>query len=208
MPVQVKCQWCGKESISAIRKGKTAKYCSRQCYWKAWEGDHPELYKLPNRICEECGKEFHPRDKNHGKRFCSRECLLAWRARQRKVKCIVCGKEFLRDNANEKFCSQECWHTYNVGSQQATFNNWLTTDKRGYTRFTVGHPKHTGEYLHNVIWREVYPDGVCQICGKPIEAVHHIDDNKSNNDIKNLIGLCNSCHHKIHQPKGIKIGTK
>jgi len=72
MPVLVKCQWCGKEILSAIRKGKTQKYCSKQCYWKAWEGDHPELYKLPNRICEECGKEFHPKDKDHGKRFCSR----------------------------------------------------------------------------------------------------------------------------------------
>jgi len=44
----------------------------------------------------------------------------------------------------------------------------------------------------------------CQICGK-IElynnrelSIHHIDYNKQNNDPKNLIALCDSCHSKTN----------
>ncbi len=199
MPVDVKCQYCGKGFSSDIRKGKTAKYCSKPCYWKAWEGAHPELYKVPNRICEECGQEFHPKDKDHGKRFCSRICLLIWRAKQRTVKCVVCGKDFQRDNAGEKYCSHECFWKQNTGASQSSFNEWLTTDERGYTRFTVGHPNHPGEYLHNVIWREIHSDGVCERCGKEVQAVHHIDKDTLNNNPTNLMGLCHTCHSRIHR---------
>ena len=42
----------------------------------------------------------------------------------------------------------------------------------------------------------------CQICSKKRiikkHAVHHIDYNKKNNDPKNLITLCNSCHTKTN----------
>lgn len=207
MPVLVKCQWCGAEILSDIRKGKTKKYCSKQCYWKAWEGDHPELYKLPNRICEECGKEFHPKDKDHGKRFCSRECQRKNGRLKRTVNCIVCGKPFLRDNANERFCSQECFHEYNHGENNGKFNNWVTQDERGYIRYTDGHSEYGGKYLHQVIWYEANPDGVCEDCGGKVEHVHHDDNNKQNNELGNLVGLCSSCHLKRHHPKGIKIGA-
>ena len=208
MPVLVKCQQCGKEILSPIRKGETYKYCSRTCYSEAWKGDHPELYKLPNRNCDECGREYHPKDKEHGKRFCSKTCLLAWRARQRKVNCIVCGKEFQRDNKGERFCSHECFWSWNVGDNNARFEGWLTQDKRGYIRFTVGHPEYGGQYIHSILWHEANPDGACEDCGGEVEHVHHRNDNKRDNGLSNLAGLCNSCHMKRHQPKGIKIGSK
>jgi len=51
-----------------------------------------------------------------------------------------------------------------------------------------------------------YRDGYkCKICGVPeIECrrklnVHHIDCNKENLRIENLISLCVSCHMKLHQ---------
>jgi len=34
---------------------------------------------------------------------------------------------------------------------------------------------------------------VCRVKGKPVQ-IHHIDDDKSNNDIKNLAVLCFDCH--------------
>ncbi len=42
-----------------------------------------------------------------------------------------------------------------------------------------------------------YSDRTCCVCrvkGKPVQ-IHHIDDNKSNNDIKNLAILCLDCHN-------------
>lgn len=208
MPVILKCKWCGREFKAIARTQRQQRYCSKPCYWKAWEGDHPELYKLPNRICEECGKEFHPKDKDHGKRFCSRECQRKNGRLKRTVKCIVCGKEFQRDNANEQFCSQECFHGYNHGENNGRFNGWLTQDGREYQRYTNGHPKYGGKYLHQVIWNDANPNGVCADCGALVGHVHHDDKDRSNNRLSNLVGLCNSCHMKRHNPKGTQVGKK
>jgi len=43
---------------------------------------------------------------------------------------------------------------------------------------------------------------LCNVCGygEFIRSlvVHHIDGNRDNNDLDNLIPLCRSCHRKIH----------
>lgn len=47
----------------------------------------------------------------------------------------------------------------------------------------------------------------CCECGSPQDEsirrleVHHIDENKKNNDKSNLISLCKSCHRKVHNSK-------
>ena len=47
-------------------------------------------------------------------------------------------------------------------------------------------------------------DYICQFCGisqeKFIEklSIHHINYNKKNNNMSNLISLCNSCHMKTN----------
>jgi hypothetical protein len=57
---------------------------------------------------------------------------------------------------------------------------------------------------------------ICQICGIPeLECnerlnIHHIDYNKNNHDIKNLVSLCHSCHAKTNydRNKWIKFFSK
>lgn len=39
---------------------------------------------------------------------------------------------------------------------------------------------------------------ICQICSKYGDGVHHIDYNKQNDDLNNLIVLCKSCHTKTN----------
>lgn len=48
--------------------------------------------------------------------------------------------------------------------------------------------------------RETY---TCPECGRGIEEVtqfqvHHKDENRRNNDLDNLVGLCRRCHHDLH----------
>lgn len=49
-----------------------------------------------------------------------------------------------------------------------------------------------------------YFDNRCQVCGKHQKrekrrlAMHHLDQNKQNNNIKNLMVLCSQCHTLIH----------
>lgn len=46
--------------------------------------------------------------------------------------------------------------------------------------------------------------GQCMFCGQEDKlSIHHIDNNgrrvkEKNNDLNNLILVCNSCHHKLH----------
>ena len=40
--------------------------------------------------------------------------------------------------------------------------------------------------------------GKCEICGEPAKMVHHIDEDKSNHSIDNLIALCLACHESLH----------
>ncbi|AMM44945.1 HNH-type endonuclease [Bacillus phage SP-15] len=52
---------------------------------------------------------------------------------------------------------------------------------------------------------------VCENCGVTdvILEVHHLDHDRSNNDISNLCVLCRICHHKIaHKYGKIKINTQ
>ena len=44
----------------------------------------------------------------------------------------------------------------------------------------------------------------CQICERKAILVHHIDKDNSNNDPKNLISLCQSCHGKLHSSRNDK----
>jgi len=40
--------------------------------------------------------------------------------------------------------------------------------------------------------------GRCEICGKPARLVHHIDGDKSNHNINNLMAVCLKCHSPLH----------
>lgn len=71
---------------------------------------------------------------------------------------------------------------------------------RGGTSFEI-YPREFSRSLKEFIRsRDNYQ---CQICSKRVYKsrhghVHHIDGNKANNDIENLVLLCSSCHEKIH----------
>ena len=54
--------------------------------------------------------------------------------------------------------------------------------------------KHTQET--NVLKRD---DNKCQICFDNLKLqIHHLDGDKKNNKINNLITLCYECHRKLH----------
>jgi 5-methylcytosine-specific restriction endonuclease McrA len=45
---------------------------------------------------------------------------------------------------------------------------------------------------------------ICKRCGtedKRVLEAHHIDSNRKNNTIQNLVWLCRNCHHLVHNHK-------
>lgn len=101
------------------------------------------------------------------------------------ISCAYCGKNFKRlksiidkSKSGLSFCSKECGNKY---------KNSLTINYENATN-----------YRRNAFLK--YPHK-CAKCGydedERILEVHHIDENRNNNDITNLIILCPNCHKKI-----------
>ena len=55
---------------------------------------------------------------------------------------------------------------------------------------------HSSEYRQKCIHVK---GEACDICNSPEDVVHHIDGDRSNNNIENLVPLCNACHGKVHR---------
>lgn len=77
MPVEVKCQWCGVSFPSAIRKGVTAKYCSKVCYTALRRAEGDEKAEKEWGIsrysdCRRCGGRF--RMLYRGQQYCDGMC--------------------------------------------------------------------------------------------------------------------------------------
>lgn len=102
--------------------------------------------------------------------------------------CIDCGQEIWSCNTR----CRTCWDMYNIGERNPSWKGGIS-----FEPYAVGWSRRLKESVRK---RDNY---TCQECGKPqaecLEklCVHHIDYNKQNLDIKNLISLCRSCHSNL-----------
>ncbi len=115
--------------------------------------------------------------------FCSRECYGIFC--RKEVSCIVCGKMILA-GLNKKTCSRACSNINRTGTKYKT--GIFKKDK-------VKTYRHLKMRLMNIRGK------TCQKCGyakDKILQVHHIDENRNNNDLDNLQLLCPNCHFEHH----------
>lgn len=117
MTVPIVCGWCGETfNVFPSRVGKR-KHCSKVCFDAAQAGSRPDLNKLADRNCLQCGDLFHPSDNT--KRFCSRSCAGSYRfnpnqrgeKNTRTIACERCGTPFKRGSRSNRFCSWECYNS-------------------------------------------------------------------------------------------------
>lgn len=115
------------------------------------------------------------------------------------VNCSNCGKKIrktksrlLSSKHGVYFCSRKC---KDIGQQIG-----------GIKEIQPQHYGKTQTNYRKIAFREYKK--VCSICGydefPDILQVHHIDENRLNNNIENLLVVCPNCHSKIHH-KLIKI---
>ena len=94
--------------------------------------------------------------------------------------CKCCGKQFIWEGRQytkafekAKFCSRSC-----ANNRQS----WWNENATHYRTIALHH------------WKEE-----CAICGfDKVVAIHHIDENKQNNNPHNLIPLCPNHHEMVH----------
>jgi len=64
---------------------------------------------------------------------------------------------------------------------------------------------------HDLAWSavkeyfEIRLDGMCELCGEVPDkiSVHHKNGNGLDNSRENLMGICPSCHMKLHHHRGL-----
>ncbi len=94
--------------------------------------------------------------------------------------CDCCSKEFIWEGRQytksfekAKFCNRSCSNNR---------QSWWKDNSTHYRTIALQH------------WKKE-----CSICGfDKIVAIHHIDENKQNNDPNNLIPLCPNHHEMVH----------
>lgn len=154
---------------------------------------------MPIVKCRICGKQFYAKPfliKRGCGKYCSIKCQHLGARRRKLLACYVCGKKFYRKLSKVKkgkkcFCNKSC---------QTTWRN---------SQF-IG-PKHanwkTGLYAYRSVLLRQKVRPVCRLCGTKDDRVletHHIDRNRRNNKISNLMWLCRNCHFLVHRyPDGL-----
>lgn len=191
------CKYCGKLYKDTYRK--KGKFCSRECCGKS--------RKISiKKTCPICSNSFEIKpSENREINYCSRSCLAKHRfpggethPRYKRIKrnCETCGGNYeiiesrLGDN---RFCSRTC----RAKSRLLNNNpNW-----RGGIAFLPYGDTFNPDLREKI--RRNY-NFECQLCHKKqincqrVLSIHHIDYDKNNTSLENLIPLCSSCHGKTN----------
>ena len=141
--------------------------------------------------CRQCKKRFYikPSHKKLGEgKHCSRICSDIGRRKGKIVACAKCGNKFYAtrkqlhlSKSKFNFCRRECYLKYQVGERHPLWK--------------------FGESAYLNLMRKKRKQ-ICQRCGieiKRVLLVHHIDKNRKNNVLSNLVWLCRNCHFLVHK---------
>ena len=119
-------------------------------------------------------------------------------------RCPFCAAFFIAAHPKNKYCAQRC-----AGFSQPTgefSTNWKggrTQLKTGY--ITVHEPSHPmADKSGNILEHRLVMSEHLKRTLKTIEHVHHINGNRSDNRIENLILLVKSTHNSIHKKEEVK----
>jgi hypothetical protein len=111
------------------------------------------------------------------------------------VLCEICGKEawktpkdFKNTKSGKFFCSRSC---------QTKWRNVVYSGKNHYLW-------KGGEYVYRQKLIKSGLKRICKRCGiedKRLLDAHHVDKDRKNSSLSNLIWLCRNCHYLIHNHK-------
>lgn len=149
--------------------------------------------------CKICKSEFYAKPnwlrRGWGK-YCSKKCQFEGQKKGKIIPCFICNREvyksqkdLVRSKSGRNFCSKSC---------QTIWRNSLVYIEEKHPNWKGG----TTAYK-SIISRSKVPQ-ICKRCrenDKRVLAVHHLDENRNNNKLNNLVWLCHNCHHLIHRYK-------
>lgn len=184
------CAKCGVEfrrKKSEAHRGKRT-YCSLECNHADKKG---RVYSLPERpryfkVCEVCGVEFRvTATRKDTARFCSRECLGESPAFQREC--------------SERQQGDKHWRW--AGGLYETGKGYVRHKKKvlGSEEFILN---HRTKILNAMLLAEPNHPFIVEVDGvKKLDSaieVHHIDRDRANNALSNLLAVTKHAHTQIH----------
>jgi hypothetical protein len=110
-------------------------------------------------------------------------------------KCLICNNVFYAKKSHiernkGKFCSRECYRLWRKMLLRDKCPNWM--GGKSFEPYTENFDSNLRDSIRS---RDLY---ICAMCGynrkKYSLDVHHIDYNKKNCSVNNLVSLCRSCH--------------
>lgn len=194
-----KCKVC-KTSIT--NKTYNVSYGSNFCSWSCYEF-YGKYNKKPNCECVVCGKHMY---------------LKPYRLKK-ALHGVTCSFE-CKNIQKSKTMSNKNNHQYGLkGDKNGSFKGVDNINQYGYNmKYLPNHPKANkqGRYREHRYIIETegdYDDNFFDIINgikilKDDYHVHHIDKNRLNNNINNLIVLTHSEHMKLHNKEKIIIRDK
>lgn len=152
---------------------------------------------MPIVKCKLCLNEFYAKPNwlkiGHGK-YCSRKCQHESQKNGKFVFCFICKKEtyktqkaLKKSKSKKYFCGKSC---------QTVWRNTIVYVGRNHSNWKGGEFSYKNSLIRNKIPK------ICKLCrieDSRVLAIHHIDRNRKNNKLKNLVWLCYNCHHLIHR---------
>jgi hypothetical protein len=152
-------------------------------------------------LCKYCGKEFAIKYKhkkgNIIQEYCCVDCGNKSRRTRKFVPCLSCGKLF--ETTRAKCCSNKCAieNKKKTGIMRRN-GHW---NENGYRVLYIDGDKSIKEHIYIMemhVGRKLSKN----------EIVHHINKNRSDNRIENLILLTKSEHSSLHRKDEISRGVE
>jgi len=176
------CVVCGKTYKTSNKDGKI---CSKECMSKFFN-------KQVTLECKVCRKKYKVKRHRIGKSsYCSYSCANKGYINKREYTCLQCGKVFKHypSESERKFCNKDCKYKYLTGGNNPAWKSGAT-----FVEYPRGWNDGLKELVRNKFGYKCYLCGVPQQeCFRKLD-VHHIDENKHNLEINNLVPLCPHCH--------------
>jgi len=177
------------------------RFCSKTCANLHRWGAKDKNGKLIIKTCIACGKEWESR-RNESKRqrlTCSDACEYEARGRVHRLPMSDDTKEKLSRSHAGKVLSDD--HRYAIGRGVSGSSNTHWID--GRSRKKKGAEDYNFEFSDSlkttIKKRDNFRCRKCDEDGSKFRLfIHHIDFNKKNNSIDNLVTVCSSCHSRIH----------
>lgn len=214
----VNCDFCKNpfEIYPYQLKVDKLRFCNRKCKGKYWsliivKENHPNFKGgLPK--CVDCGKELSCYIAKRCKKCndINRSGVKSVFYKEERHKICKCGIKLSSVTKGDK--CRKCYDEFNIGLNHFNFGVKINGQRRkilslahGGTGIPYELTEYGSEFDSSLKERVRFRDGYkCKICGcSQLEncrqlSIHHIDYNKKNNNINNLVSLCLSCHMRTN----------